>query len=56
MRKQQKNCLDGDYEEIDTQNDRNNQQQVRYVSYLKFQKNILLVSTRNPLRIHQGMF
>ena len=43
MRQQQKNCLDGDYEEIDTQNDRNNQQQVRSVSYLKFQKNILII-------------
>ena len=43
MRKQQKDCLEGDCEEIDAQNDRNNQQQVRSVSYLKLQKNILII-------------
>ena len=43
MRKQQKDCLEGDCKEIDAQNDRNNQQQVRSVSFLKFQKNILII-------------
>jgi hypothetical protein len=47
-KKQQNDC---EQEVIDTQNGRNNQQQVQYISYLKLQKdmvNILLVSTKNP--------
>ena len=59
MRKQQKDCLEGDCKEIDAQNDRNNQQQVRSVSSQiskEYTHYILLVSTRNPPRTHQGMF
>ena len=39
-------------EEIDTQNGRNNQQQISK----GYTHHILLVSTRNPLKTHQGMF
>ena len=38
MKKQQKYCLEGEGEEIDTQNGRNNQQQVWSISYLKFKR------------------
>ena len=53
MKKQWKDCLEGAHEEIDTQYGRINQQQVWSISYLKFQKDtliILSVSTRNPPR------
>ena len=53
MKKQWKDCLEGEHEEIDTQYGRINQQQVWSISYLKFQKDtliILSVSTRNPPR------
>ena len=53
MRKQQKDCLEGDCKEIDAQNDRNNQQQVRSVSYLKFQKNILIIYCWSAPETHQ---
>ena len=59
MKKQLEYCLEGEHEEIDPQNGRNNQQQVQSISYLKLQKdmvNILLVSTTNPPRTHQGVF
>ena len=53
MKKQWKDCLEGEHEEIDTQYGRINQQQVWSISYLKFQKDtliILSVSTRKPPR------
>ena len=53
MKKQWKDCLEGEHEEIDTQYGRINQQQVWSISYLKFQNDtliILSVSTRNPPR------
>ena len=43
MKKQQKYCLEGECEEIDPQNGRNNQQQVQSISYLKFQKDTLVI-------------
>ena len=59
VKKQWKDRLEGELEEIDTQNGRINQQQVWFISYIKFQKDtliILSVSTRNPPRTHQGLF
>ena len=53
MRKQQKDCLEGDCKEIDAQNDRNNQQQVRSISYLKFQKNILIIYCLSAPETHR---
>ena len=43
MKKQQKYCLEGECEKIDTQNGSNNQQQVQSISYLKFQKDTLVI-------------
>ena len=48
MKKQQKDCLENECEEIDTQNGRNNQQQISK----GYTHHILLVSTRNPPRTH----
>ena len=53
MKKQWKDCLEGEHEEIDTQNCRINQQQVWLIWYIRFQKEtliILSVSNRNPPR------
>ena len=43
IKKQQKYYLENECEEIDTQNGRNNQQQVRSILYLKFQKDTLVI-------------
>ena len=59
MKKQWKDCLEGEHEEIDTKNGKNNQQQVWSISNVKFQKDtliILSVSTRNPPRTQQDLF
>ena len=53
MKKQQKDCLENECEEIDTQNGRNNQQQVRSISYLKFQKDILIIYCWSAPKTHQ---